>query len=30
MNEIIPAIIGALETVTPKLEKWFRQIPGTA
>lgn len=29
-GKVIPMIIGALETVIPKLEKWLQQIPGTS
>ena len=27
--KVVPVVIGALEAVTPKLEEWLQQIPGT-
>ena len=27
--KVVPVVIGSLGTVTPKLEKWLQQIPGT-
>ena len=27
--KVIPVVIGALGAVTPNLEKWLQQIPGT-
>ena len=27
--KVVPVVIGALGAVTPKLEEWLQQIPGT-
>ena len=28
-TKVVPVVTGALGAVTPKLEEWLRQIPGT-
>ena len=28
--KVVPVLIGALGAVTPKLEEWLQQIPGTS